>query len=204
MASPRQAGTAYPVRRALMVLVSAFGHDANTVIVYCCVVKSGERGQWPVVGGQGVVVFSSQFLVFGERRWRAVVCREERRLQHLLATEGHGGARRTATATDTPFVHEGPLRDTKNGNGKTFFVHGGPRRATENCNCNTFCRRRTAGSKWLRQDVGWKTLLARHDAGEESARWSSMGGALRGRGTAGGLRGYCWGTAGNCWGKGLR
>ena len=73
----------------------------------------------------------------------------------LLSTKGREGTRRTATATplsaeDTegrgelqrrlqlPFVHEGPRRNTKNGNGNTF-VHGGrggPRRATK----KTFAR----------------------------------------------------------------
>ena len=58
--------------------------------------------------------------------------------------EGRGG---------TPFIHEGPRRNTKNCNGNTF-VHGGhggprrtatatatsfcPRRAAKNCNGNTF------------------------------------------------------------------
>ncbi len=144
MASPRQAGTAYPVRRALMVLVSAFGHDANTVIVYCCVVKSGDRGRGAGVRGRGVVVFGSQFLVFSERRWRAVVCREERRLQHLLATEGHGGTRRTATATDTPFC---PRRATKGHEERQLQHllategHGGTRR-TATATAKPFCPRR--------------------------------------------------------------
>ena len=53
---------------------------------------------------------------------RATEGHGELQLQHLLSTKGHGGPRRTATAT--PFVHEGTRRDT------------------ENCNCNTFCPRR--------------------------------------------------------------
>ena len=52
----------------------------------------------------------------------------------------HGGTRRTATAT--PFVHEGPRRDTENCRTATPFVHEEPQRDTENCNCNTFCPRR--------------------------------------------------------------
>ena len=83
---------------------------------------------------------------------RAAEGHGERQRQHLLSTEGRGGARRTATAT--PFVHGGPRRGTENGNGNTFcsrraakgrgerqrqhpFVHEGPRRAAENGNGNT-------------------------------------------------------------------
>ena len=62
------------------------------------------------------------------------------------AAKGHEGPRRTATATATPFcplratkdheerqrqhpfVHEGPRRATKNGNGNTFLIREGPRR----------------------------------------------------------------------------
>ena len=73
---------------------------------------------------------------------RATEDHGELQLQHLLSTKGHGGTRRTATAT--PFVHEGPRRDTENCRTATPFVHEGPRRDTENCNCNTFCPRRDA------------------------------------------------------------
>ena len=84
----------------------------------------------------------------------------------LLSAKGREGPRRTATATpfyprraakdreerqrQHPFVHEGPLRATKNGNGNTFLStkgregprraakgHEGPRRTTKNGNGNT-------------------------------------------------------------------
>ena len=99
---------------------------------------------------------------------RATEDHGELQLQHLLSTKGHGGTRRTATAT--PFVHEGPRRtgntatpfgrteghgellqhllSTKGHGGPrrtataTPFVHEGTRRDTENGNCNTFCPRR--------------------------------------------------------------
>ena len=89
---------------------------------------------------------------------RATEGHGELQLQHLLSTKSHGGTRRTATAT--PFVHEGPRRDTENCNCNTFCPrrategHGElqlqhllstkGRRDTENCNCNTFCPRRDA------------------------------------------------------------
>ncbi len=44
----------------------------------------------------------------------------------FLSARGRGEPRRTATATATSFVHEGP------------------RRTAKNCNCNTFCPRRAA------------------------------------------------------------
>ena len=72
---------------------------------------------------------------------RATEGHGELQLQHLLSTKGHGGPRRTATAT--PFVHEGPRRDTENCNCNTFCPRR-PRRTTENCNCNTFWRTATA------------------------------------------------------------
>jgi len=71
---------------------------------------------------------------------RAAKDREERQRQHLLSTEdteGHGGPRRTATATATSFFHEGTRRTAKNGNGNTFCPQR-TRRATENGNCNFF------------------------------------------------------------------
>ena len=73
---------------------------------------------------------------------RATEGHGELQLQHLLSTKGHGGPRRTATAT--LFVHEEPRRDTENCRTATPFVHEEPRRDTENCNCNTFCPRRDA------------------------------------------------------------
>ena len=49
---------------------------------------------------------------------RATEDHGERQLQHLLSAKGHGGPRRTATATS--------------------FVREGTRRVAKNCNCNTF------------------------------------------------------------------
>ena len=57
---------------------------------------------------------------------RATEGHGELQLQHLLSTKGHGGPRRTATAT--LFVHEEPRRDTENCRTATPFVHEGPRR----------------------------------------------------------------------------
>ena len=68
---------------------------------------------------------------------------------------GHGGPRRTATATsfcperkkNTSFDPRRTLRATKNGNGNTFVRggHGGPRRTAErNCNFFLIHERRTA------------------------------------------------------------
>ena len=71
-----------------------------------------------------------------------------------ISTKGHEGPRSTPL-----FIHEGPLRGTKNGNGNVYlflkteprtataelqlqllFVHEGPRRGTKNGNGNTFVR----------------------------------------------------------------
>ena len=75
--------------------------------------------------------------VFGMGRGNAFFSHGERQLQlqNRLTTEGHGGSRRTATATATPFVHGGPRRITENGN----------------CNGNTFCPRRATEDHGERQ-----------------------------------------------------
>ena len=91
----------------------------------------------------------------------------------LLSTKGHEGTRRTATATpwsaegtegrgelqrrlQLPFVHEGPRRNTKNGNGNTFVHggHGGPRR-TATATATSFCPRRATKEheEWQRQHL---------------------------------------------------
>ena len=85
---------------------------------------------------------------------RATEDHGELQLQHLLSTKGHGGTRRTATAT--PFVHEGATEDpeghgerqlqhllsTKShgGTGRTAtpFVHEGPRRTRRTATATPF------------------------------------------------------------------
>ena len=115
---------------------------------------------------------------------RAAEGRGERQRQHLLSTKGREGPRRTATAT--PFVHEGPRRAAKNGNGNTLFVHEGPRRTTKNGNGNTFCpRRATRGRGELPFDPRsargeWRGVRRERTLGpSQSGGAGTVAGALR-------------------------